>query len=209
MIVDGIRFCHCVSLLDHNPDIDRVAERIPVGVDRLPGAFIHPFRKRRGEQDAEGCLCSGAGRIEGDLLWCAEGGSADVPQPIRRIPIAGAAVSHEPLLIKHEPECGEHVVRDGEIFQKCQVIRTVRRVDGGKNGWQRRGFDDQDVLGRLDDQGRFDERDLSCRWAEGCRCGSGSAGGEKERKDANPKSLFYKCKARRRTCRKSISETHF
>src|SRR5215211_2367734 len=106
MIIYRKRFCHYTSSLNGNPDIDRVAKWISVRIDCLPGAFINAFLKRRGEKNSEGCLCPGPGRIERDLFRCAKRGAADVSQPIGGIPVAGAAVLHQPLLIKRQSECG-------------------------------------------------------------------------------------------------------
>src|SRR5687767_14117395 len=116
-------------LLDSDPDVDRIAEWVPIGVDGLPGAFINALGEGSCKQDVDGCACPGAGRVKGDLLGRTEGGSANVPEAVGGIPVTGAAVLHQPLLIKRKSECGKHIIRDGEVFEKGKVIRAVRRVD--------------------------------------------------------------------------------
>jgi len=171
MVADRVPFCHRVSSLNSNPDIDRVAKRIPICVEGLPGAFVYAFRERGREQDPQVRLCPGASGVQGNLFGSAKRGAADISQTISGIPIAGATVFYQPLLIERQPEGRKHVIRNGQVFEEREIVDTVCRVCRGKNRWQGSGFDHDDFLSRLDDKRWFDERSLGCRRTEGRRCG--------------------------------------
>src|SRR5688500_17353443 len=106
-IVDVKCFYHSGSLLNGNPDIDRATKWVAIRIHCLPGAFVNTFRKRRREQDSQRCLRPGAGGVQRDLFRSAKSSSADISQAIGTVPMAGAAVFHQPLFIQCQPKGGE------------------------------------------------------------------------------------------------------
>src|SRR5918994_4733239 len=167
MIFEGKCFYGSGSLLNGNPDIDRVTKWVAIRIHCLPGAFVNTFRKRRREQDAQRCLRPGTGGVQRDLFRSTKRGSADISQAICAVPMAGAAIFHQPLFIQCQPKGGEHIVRNSQIFQKGKIVNAVCRICRWKNCRQGSGFDYHNFLSRLDDKCRFDEWSLSCRWTKG------------------------------------------
>ncbi len=191
MTTDQVCCSWKTSLLNGNADEDRVAKRGSIGVNCLPGAFIDPFRKRRGKKDSDGCLRPGARRKKSDLRRRAQACPADVPQAVRSSPVAGAAVFHQPLLVQGESECGEHIVGDREVLNEVEVVRTFCRVYGRRDCWHGRGFDYHDFLRGLDNERRFDKWRLQGGWAERRWCGGGRAGCNEDENQNSGKHPLY------------------
>lgn len=142
---------------------DGVAEGQTIWVDGLPGRFVFAIGEGGGEADLNSGLRPGLGGIEGNFIGGAELGAANEAQAVARIPVAGAAVLHSPLLVDDGAIGKEGAIFDGEIGDKGQVVDAVCGVGGGRgdnDGGHRSGLHDLHWLGRLDDESRFDERGL-------------------------------------------------
>ena len=144
--------------LNGDSDIDWVTERSSTGVDGLPGAFINTFGEWRSEQNLDRCLRPCTGGIKSDLCRRAQGSSSNVSQAVISIPVTGAAVLHQPLLVQGQAEGGEHIIWNGEILDERKVVGTIFRVYRWKNRRQRSGFDDNDFLCRMNNECWFNQR---------------------------------------------------
>jgi hypothetical protein len=94
-------------------------------------------------------------------------------QTITRIPVAGATILDKPLLVESQAKCGEHVVRNGQVFDKREIIVTILRICRWDNRWQRSGLDNYDFLRRVNDKSWLDQRSLDCGRAKGSWCRGG------------------------------------
>ena len=119
-------------------DIDRVPECHSVPVKGLPLAYEEIRGERGGEDDLEGGLGPCAGGIESDLFGCAEGRSAGVPQAVARVPVAGAAVFDQPLLVDDLAKEEGRIIRNGDIRYELEVVDTLFRTEGRSGGGDRR-----------------------------------------------------------------------
>src|SRR5688572_9127762 len=82
-----------------DPHVDRVTKWQSVRVNCLPGAFVCSIRKWCCEGDLDGSLCACAGGRQGEFFRRVQYSSANMPESIGRIPMAGAAVFDRPLFI--------------------------------------------------------------------------------------------------------------
>lgn len=178
------------SLLNIDFDVDRVAEWGAIRCDGLPLTLVEICAEGSGEDNADRGLGPGAGGIEGHLFGSAESVSVGVAQAVVRVPVAGAVVFDQPLLVDDLALVESGIVGDGRIRYEFQAVGAICRAEGrcesrrDLDGWEGRWLDD-DLLGGLDDERRFDERRRLCGGNERCRCGEGGTGGGKEKNQNN------------------------
>src|SRR5687767_13069500 len=153
-------FCHLVSLLNNNTNVNWISKCGSIRVMCLPRAFVQAIGKRRGEKDLDCCLCPCAGGIKGNLIPGVEDRSANVPQAITSIPVARATVFDQPLLIYRRAKCDERIIGNCEIVYECKIVRTLFGIQGWKNGWQGSGLNYDNFFCGVDNQCRLDKRSL-------------------------------------------------
>ena len=161
-----------ISRHDNNLYKYRVTKWISFWVVGLPGAFGGAFGCGGGEEDAQSGLSPCAGGVEGLFLGCAHGVAADPFQAVGRVPVTGAVVSHQPLLVDLRTGGDRCPIGNGHILQIFKAVRAWTFCGGGSDGWGGEGCED----GRDGCGGRQRLRGRNPRWrAEGCRCGLGGA----------------------------------
>ena len=177
-------------LLNIDFDVDRVAERCAIGRDRLPFADEEVRAEWGVENNADRCLSPSAGGVESDLFGSAEGVSIGVAQAVVRIPVAGAVVFDQPLLVDEFALVVDRIIGNGRIRYEFQIVGAFFGAKGGSecggylDGWEGRRLH-KDLTCGLDDECRFDERSLFRGRDEGRGGGEGGTGGSQEKNRNN------------------------